>query len=62
MGGWMQMDPEDLGKIDPLALSNTVTLSALVALLVRKGVLTDAELVEEIRKLKEKIGAPSGQP
>ena len=56
------MDPEDLGKIDPLALSNTVTLSALVALLVRKGVLTDAELVEEIRKLKEKIGAPSGQP
>ena len=53
----MDLTPDDLKSVDPLALSNTVTLSALVALLVKKGILSDEELVREIRALRARLGS-----
>jgi len=51
----IDMDPEELASVDKLALSNTVTLSALVTLLIRKGLIEDEELVREIRALRAKL-------
>ncbi len=52
----MEIDPDTLKDTDPLALTNTVTLSALIAILIRKGVLDDGELLEEIRRLRARLG------
>ena len=56
----MELEPEDLAKIDKLSLSNIVTLSALVTVLVRNGVIQEADLSEEIRRLHEKLVAAAG--
>lgn len=37
--------------VEKLALSNMVTIEALIELLASKGLLTKEELVEEIRKI-----------
>ena len=52
----VEFDPQDLENVSPLALSNSITLSALVALLIRKGLIEDEELVREIRALRAKLG------
>jgi hypothetical protein len=52
----VELNPETIQGVDKLALSNTITLSALVALLVKKGLLTQEELTEEVRRLKSRIG------
>ena len=51
----MERDEPDAPPPDRLALTNTVTMSALVGLLVRKGILTEAELVSEIRRLRSRL-------
>ena len=53
----MDLNPEYLKDLDPLAVTNTVTISALVALLVRKGVLSEQELTEEVRKIRSRVDA-----
>ena len=55
----MEFDPKDLEDVNPLTLSNSITISALVALLIRNGVIDDADLVREIRALRAKLG---GEP
>ena len=55
-GDRLDLDSEYLKDIDPLSLTNTVTMSALVAVLVRKGILTDQELTEEVRQIRERVG------
>jgi hypothetical protein len=52
----VEIDPEILKKTDPLALTNTITLSALVAILSRKGLLEQDELAAEIRQLRARMG------
>lgn len=54
----METDEPPAPPPDRLALTNTVTISALVALLVRKGVLSEEELVGEIRRLRASLGSP----
>ena len=57
----MELNPDTIQGVDKLALSNTITISALVAILVRKGILTEAELTEEVRRLKTRLGGgPAG--
>ena len=55
----VELDPEDLENVSPLALSNSITLSALVALLIRKELIDDNELVREIRALRAKLSGDS---
>ena len=46
--------PDDLTILQELAVSNTYKIAALVAVLERKGLLTQAEVLEEITRLKMK--------
>jgi hypothetical protein len=56
----LELTPDQLNDLDPLVLSNTITISALVGVLVKKGVLTSAELAGEIRELRARIGGGGG--
>ena len=52
------LDPKELVTLQELAVSNTYEIAALVAVLERKGLLTAAEVLEEIKRLKQKAGKP----
>ncbi len=41
-------------RLEELALANSLTLTALVELLKEKGVLTQAEVLERIQKIRDK--------
>lgn len=41
-------------SVEELLLANTAELAALVELLVRKGIITQAELLEEIRIVRDR--------
>jgi len=46
--------PDDLITFQELAVSNSYEIAALVALLERKGLITQAEVLEEIARLRAK--------
>ena len=50
---------DDLITLQELAVSNTYEIAALMAVLERKGILTEAEVLEEIARQKK--GRPSGR-
>ena len=52
------LDPKELVTLQELALSNTYEIAALVAVLERKGLVAAAEVLEEIKRLKQKAGKP----
>jgi len=47
-------DEEEVESVDELVIRNAYELTALLSLLERKGVLTRAEMIEEIRNLEAK--------
>jgi len=47
-------DPKELVTFQELLMSNTIEQEALVNLLERKGIITKAELLEEIKRLRDK--------
>ena len=49
-----QGKPDELVTLQELAVSNAYEIAALVALLERKGILTQQEVLEEIKRLKTK--------
>ena len=49
-----QGKPDDLITFQELAVSNSYEIAALVALLERKGLITQAEVLEEITRLRAK--------
>ncbi len=51
--------PDDLIILQELAVSNAYKIAAMVAVLERKGLLTQAEVLEEITRLKVKT--PTGR-
>jgi len=51
-----QEQPSGLVTLQDLAISNASEIAALVAVLERKGVLTQQEVVDEIVRLKQKTG------
>jgi hypothetical protein len=55
-----QGKPDELVTLQELAVSNAYEIAALVALLERKGILTQQEEVDEIKRLKAKT--PKGPP
>ena len=48
------LDPKDLVTLQELAVSNAFEIAALVSVLERKGVITRAEVVEEIATQKKR--------
>ena len=48
-----KLDPKEMVTFDEVLMSNSIEQEALINLLEKKGVITKAELLEEIRKLKE---------
>jgi len=52
------LDPKELVTLQELAVSNTYEIAALVAVLERKGLVTAPEVLEEIKRLKQKAGKP----
>ena len=51
-----QGKPDELVTLLELAGSITYEISALVAVLERKGILTQQEVLEEIARLKQRMG------
>jgi uncharacterized membrane protein YciS (DUF1049 family) len=47
-------DPKELVTLQELAVSNSYEISALVAVLERKGLITSTEVLEEIARLRAK--------
>lgn len=50
-----KLDPKEIVHFKELLLSNVFEQEALVNLLEKKGVITKAELLEEVRKLRQKM-------
>jgi len=47
-----KLDPKELVTFGELLISNTIEQEALVNLLEKKGIISKAELLEEIKRLK----------
>lgn len=48
------MDPQEVASLGEVVLAQAFELDALLNVLQRKGVLTKAEVLEEIKRLREK--------
>ena len=53
-----QEQPSELVTLQDLAVSNAYEITALVAVLERKGILKQQEVLGEIARLKERTGKP----
>jgi hypothetical protein len=49
-----KLDLKEMVTLEELILSNVYTQEALITLLVKKGLITNEELIEEIKRLKIK--------
>ena len=49
-----KLDPREVVSFEELLMSNVFTQEALVNLLEKKGIITKAELLEEIKRLRSK--------
>ncbi len=54
-----QGKPNELVTLQELTVSNAYEISAVIAILVRKGILTHAEVLDEITRQRE--GRPRGR-
>ncbi len=50
-----ELDPKNTVTFEELLMGNTITQEALVNLLEKKGLINKQELLEEIKKLKNKL-------
>ena len=50
------LDPKELVTLQELAVSNAYEIAALVAVLEQKGLLKQAEVLEEIARLRKARG------
>jgi len=49
-----KLDPKEAVSFEELLMSNVYTQEALINLLEKKGIVTKANLLEEIKRLKAK--------
>ncbi len=47
-----KLDPKEIVTFEELLKANTITQEALINILVKKGIITKKELIEEIKRLK----------
>ena len=50
-----QIDPKEIVTIDELAKRNMFQLEILTRILVRKGIMTRGEFIEEMQELKKEM-------
>ena len=50
-----QLDPKEIVTIDELAKRNMFQLEILTRILVRKGIMTRGEFIEEMQELKKEM-------
>ena len=50
-----QLDPKEIVTIDELAKSNMFQLEVLTRILVKKGIMTRGEFIEEMQELKREM-------
>lgn len=53
-----KLDPKQVVSFEELLMSNVYTQETLVNLLEKKGIITKGELLEEIRRLKNRNVKP----
>ena len=49
------LDPNQVVTMDEITITNMVEISALIELLMEKGIITQDELMEKCKKLRGKI-------
>lgn len=49
-----KLDPKDIVSVEEVLLAQAIEQEALVNLLVKKGIISKEELLEEIKRLKKK--------
>ena len=49
-----KLDPKEMVSFEEVLMSNVYTQEALINLLERKGIITKAQLLEEIKRLRLK--------
>ena len=49
-----KLDPREIVTFEELLMSNVIEQEALVNLLEKKGIIKKAELIEEIKKLRDR--------
>ncbi len=49
-----KLDPKELVTLQDLAVSSAYEVAALVAVLQRKGILTEQEVIDEVKRMKPK--------
>ena len=52
-----KLDLKELVTIDELARSNMLQIEAILRLLIKKGIITKQEYIDEMRELREEIAA-----
>lgn len=55
------MKKEDVVSIQELTVANSLEVDALVRILVRKGIVTEAEILEELRDLRTHMTGANGR-
>jgi polyhydroxyalkanoate synthesis regulator phasin len=50
-----QLDPKEIVTVDELAHSNYFQLEVLTRILVKKGIMTKEEFIEEMQELKREM-------
>jgi hypothetical protein len=48
-----KLDPKETLTFEELLMSNVYTQEALINLLVKKGLISESELLDEIKRLKQ---------
>lgn len=54
------MDYNDVKDMNRLTLSNSLSISALAGLLIKKGIIKEEEMVTEVKRLRSKIEEQAG--
>jgi hypothetical protein len=49
------LDPKQIVTTDEIVVTNMVEISALIELLMEKGIITQDELIEKCKRLRGKI-------
>ncbi len=54
-----KLDPKEMVTFEELLMSNTIEQEAIVNLLVKKGIITKKELLEEIKQVSQAHNCPN---
>ena len=51
------LDPKEVVSIEEIAISNMYEIEALIEVLVRRGIISKEEVLEQIKKMRGKMGS-----